>query len=65
MAKGDQIYERAFEFHRDMAHLLPKLKPCPKCGAELQYGDARFVSCLNSKCSFTQEIKYTRRDSRK
>ena len=36
---------------------LPKLKPCPKCGKELEYWSAGFVACKEKDCDFTGEIE--------
>lgn len=37
-----------------MNEFLPKLKPCPKCGAELEYYASIMVGCKSNTCDFTK-----------
>jgi len=36
--------------------MWPKLKPCPKCGGELEYYAKNMVGCASSDCDFTKEF---------
>lgn len=36
-----------------MNKFLPKLKPCPKCGAELEHYSSLMVGCKSKNCDFT------------
>jgi hypothetical protein len=39
----------------------PPLKPCPKCGAALEYWDDDFAACTSGTCAFTYAGRLTQR----